>query len=217
MYQMSFFDGDEPLIIDAKPIRLIELFAGYGSQHLALKYLGLNVQSWRIAEWAVPSIQAYKDLHFEEDDTDYSQNLTKNEIEDFLFARGISSDYNQPMTLKQIQRRPEKVLRTIYNNIIATHNQVSVCNMHGEDLAIEDREHYNYILTYSFPCQDLSSAGQQKGMEKGSGTRSGLLWEVERLLDESLGGGKTVCRRFCLWRTCQKSSEKKTQKPSLNG
>lgn len=30
----------------------------------------------------------------------------------------------------------------------------------------------------------MSLAGNQKGMSKGSGTRSGLLWEVERLLDE---------------------------------
>ena len=34
------------------------------------------------------------------------------------------------------------------------------------------------------PCQDLSVAGKQKGMSKDSGTRSGLLWEVERLLTE---------------------------------
>ena len=39
-------------------------------------------------------------------------------------------------------------------------------------------------MTYSFPCQDLSLAGNRQGMTKGSGTRSGLLWEVERLLDE---------------------------------
>ena len=39
-------------------------------------------------------------------------------------------------------------------------------------------------MTYSFPCQDLSIAGHQKGMKKGEGTRSGLLWEVERILDE---------------------------------
>jgi len=39
-------------------------------------------------------------------------------------------------------------------------------------------------MTYSFPCQDLSVAGKQAGMTKGSGTRSGLLWEVERLLNE---------------------------------
>lgn len=40
------------------------------------------------------------------------------------------------------------------------------------------------MLTYSFPCQDLSLAGKGAGMEKGSGTRSGLLWEVERILSE---------------------------------
>lgn len=39
-------------------------------------------------------------------------------------------------------------------------------------------------MTYSFPCQDLSLAGKQRGMTKGSNTRSGLLWEVERLLTE---------------------------------
>ncbi len=38
------------------------------------------------------------------------------------------------------------------------------------------------LWTYSFPCQDISVAGLQKGFEKGSSTRSGLLWEVERLL-----------------------------------
>ena len=38
------------------------------------------------------------------------------------------------------------------------------------------------LWTYSFPCQDISVAGHQKGLDKGSETRSGLLWEVERLL-----------------------------------
>ena len=38
------------------------------------------------------------------------------------------------------------------------------------------------LLTYSFPCQDISNAGKKQGMSKGSDTRSGLLWEVERLL-----------------------------------
>lgn len=56
-----------------KPVRLIELFAGYGSQALALKYLGVKFSHWRICEWAVKSIQAYKDIHFSEDNNDYSQ------------------------------------------------------------------------------------------------------------------------------------------------
>lgn len=42
---------------------------------------------------------------------------------------------------------------------------------------------YSDILTYSFPCTDISVAGKQEGLAKGSGTRSGLLWEVERLLE----------------------------------
>ena len=39
------------------------------------------------------------------------------------------------------------------------------------------------LLTYSSPCQDISNAGRQRGLEKGSGTRSSLLWEVERAVD----------------------------------
>ncbi|HQD93075.1 MAG TPA: hypothetical protein PK924_07410, partial [Bacilli bacterium] len=47
-----------------KPIRLIELFGGYGSQALALKYLGVKYESYKLCEWSIKSIQAYKDIHF---------------------------------------------------------------------------------------------------------------------------------------------------------
>ncbi|WP_308506950.1 DNA cytosine methyltransferase [Mycoplasma tauri] len=36
------------------------------------------------------------------------------------------------------------------------------------------------ILTYSFPCQDLSQQGKQRGL--GKNTRSGLLYQIERIL-----------------------------------
>lgn len=185
-YQISLFDGDHKLIID-KPIRLIELFAGYGSQALALKYLGANFEHWKICEWAVRSIQAYKDLHFGDDNTDYSAAKTQDEVIDYLYNKGISANYNEPMTIDQIKRLGEEKQRVIYNNLIATHNLVSVCNCHASDLEISDTDKYTYIMTYSFPCQDLSLAGKGLGMEKGSGTRSGLLWEVERILDECNG------------------------------
>lgn len=45
------------------------------------------------------------------------------------------------------------------------------------------------MWTYSFPCTDLSVAGRGAGMAKGSGTRSGLLWEVERILRERVDAG----------------------------
>lgn len=39
------------------------------------------------------------------------------------------------------------------------------------------------LVTYSSPCQDFSFAGLQAGGEKGSGTRSSLLWEVEKVIN----------------------------------
>ena len=40
------------------------------------------------------------------------------------------------------------------------------------------------LMTYSFPCTNISSSGKQAGFEKGSGTASSLLWEVERAIKE---------------------------------
>lgn len=39
------------------------------------------------------------------------------------------------------------------------------------------------LFTYSFPCQDISIAGMQKGLSKGSKTRSSLLWECQRVIE----------------------------------
>lgn len=181
--QLPIFGGEKPFRTE-KPIRLIELFAGYGSQALALKYLGVHFEHWKISEWAVKSISAYKDLHFGKDETDYSAGLTAEQIKEWLVGR-ISADYSTPMTEKQIAKLPEKQARKIYGNMQATHNLGSITKMRGEDLQITDTDRYEYIMTYSFPCQDLSNAGKGAGMGRNSGTRSGLLWEVERLLKET--------------------------------
>lgn len=72
-----------------------------------------------------------------------------------------------------------------YNAIHGTNFEAQdICKIHAKDLEIVEKEKYTYLLTYSFPCQDLSVAGKQRGMTKDSGTRSGLLWEVERILKE---------------------------------
>lgn len=167
-----------------KPIRLIELFGGYGSQDFALEYLGLKPTQWKLCEWAVKSIQAYKDGHCYNDNTDYSKDLTKEQIIDYLTNKGISANYNEPMTYEQIKRMTESALRKVYNNIQSTHNLVNIQQVHGEDLEIVHTDKYNYVITYSYPCQDLSLAGKGAGMTKNSGTRSGMLWEFERILDE---------------------------------
>ena len=186
--QMSLFGGTNPFQI-TKPIRLIELFSGYGSQALALKYLNQPFEHWKTCEWAVKSIQAYKDIHFTNDDNDYSKGLTKEEVENYLFSKGISANYNSPMTYEQVKKLGEQKQREIYNNIQATHNLVNIQQVKGEDLELVDTDNHCYVMTYSFPCQDLSLAGLGKGMGKGEGTRSGMLWEVERILDEIICGG----------------------------
>lgn len=66
---------------------------------------------------------------------------------------------------------------------------VDIRDVKGVDLNIVDCDKFTYLLTYSFPCTDLSVAGKMQGMSKedwesGKSTRSGLLWEVERLLKE---------------------------------
>ena len=49
------------------------------------------------------------------------------------------------------------------------------------DISKVERLDYADLWTYSFPCQDISVAGNQKGITEN--TRSGLLYEVQRLLE----------------------------------
>ena len=108
--------------MDKRPIRLIELFAGIGSQAMALRNLGLEYETVAISEFNKHASASYVAIH---------------------------GDVNNLGDITKIESLPE-------------------CD----------------LLTYSFPCQDLSIAGNRGGMERDSGTRSSLLWEVERLLHE---------------------------------
>ena len=51
-----------------------------------------------------------------------------------------------------------------------------VTKVKGKDLPKAD------LWTFGFPCQDVSIAGKQKGIKEG--TRSGLFYEIMRLIDE---------------------------------
>lgn len=127
--EISLFD--KPRYEIRKPIRLIELFRGIGSQAQAMRNLGLDFETYKVVEWDKFCIKSYNRIHGTEFET---SDITK---------------------------------------------------ISGRDLGITDTDRYEYVMTYSFPCQDLSLAGKGKGMAKGEGTRSGLLWEVERLLNET--------------------------------
>lgn len=128
--QLTIFDELCEEVKITKPIRLIELFAGYGSQAMALERLGADFTHHKVIEFDKFAVNSYNAVH----GTNF-----------------------QPTDIRDI---------------------------HASDLEITDTDKYCYIMTYSFPCTDLSVAGKMKGMKKGSGTRSGLLWEVERLLKE---------------------------------
>lgn len=72
-----------------------------------------------------------------------------------------------------------------YNAIYSTNFTTSdITQITAEDLEIVDTDKYCYIMTYSYPCTSISTAGKGNGMAKNSGTASSLIWEVERLLRE---------------------------------
>lgn len=112
-----------------EPIRVIELFAGIGSQAQALKNLGIPYEVVAISEIDKYAIKGYEAIH---------------------------GPVNNLGDITQIEHLPD-------------------CD----------------LITYSFPCQDLSIAGAKKGMSEGSGTRSALLWEVGRLLEDMRERGTT--------------------------
>lgn len=136
--QTTIFDFLYPKYKIKKPIRLIELFAGYGSQYLALKYLGANVEHYKICEWAVKSIQAYNDLHIQ-NYCDYSKCLCDKLVLDALMIYGVSINYNEPATREQLKKQD---FRNIYNNIIATNNLVNIQRAKGKDFKIVDKNQY---------------------------------------------------------------------------
>ena len=61
--QMTLFDYTRPMISIEKPIRLIELFAGYGSQAMALRNLGADFETHKVIEWDKYAMASYNAIH----------------------------------------------------------------------------------------------------------------------------------------------------------
>ena len=188
--QINLFSSINPYYRLKGKVKLIELFAGIGSQYKSLKLLEqaqenkeFEIVSHKICEWAYNSYVMYNLMHIK-DNTDYSQGKTKEEMLGRI--KGTSINYNEPLSEKQLEKKPIEWIKNAYNSCIATNNLVDISNVKGKDLDFDDNINETIIMSYSFPCQDISLAGQQKGLSKNGGTRSGLLWEVERILDERL-------------------------------
>lgn len=67
---------------------------------------------------------------------------------------------------------------------IKAYNQIHGDTYNWGDITKIDETKLPYydLITYSSPCQDFSVAGLGKGGDAGSGTRSSLLWECERII-----------------------------------
>lgn len=61
--QVSIFDLTMPLFKIDKPIRLIELFAGIGSQAMALRDLGADFEHYRVVEFDKYAVRSYNAIH----------------------------------------------------------------------------------------------------------------------------------------------------------
>lgn len=76
---MHIFDFTREPISITKPIRLIELFAGYGSQAMALKRIGAKFEHYRVVEFDKYAIASYNAVH----GTDFpAMDITKVHAED---------------------------------------------------------------------------------------------------------------------------------------
>lgn len=155
-----------------KKLRVFEAFAGIGAQHAALKRLGLNFEIVGISEWFVNALICYTAIHC--DGMKCKVPTNRDEILSYLSQFTFSKDSVKPCRLESLS---EDGLRDLYRANKLTKNYGSISELSPSALPDMD------LLVYSFPCQDLSTGGLGKGMAKGSGTRSGLLWEVERILN----------------------------------
>ena len=64
--QLSLFTYGKKEFKIKKPVRLIELFAGIGSQAMALKTLGIDFEHYRVVEFDKYAIKSYNAIHCKE-------------------------------------------------------------------------------------------------------------------------------------------------------
>lgn len=62
MGQISIFDGKHKFVFD-KPIRLIELFAGIGSQAKALRNIGADFEHYLMCDFDKYAVKSYNAIH----------------------------------------------------------------------------------------------------------------------------------------------------------
>lgn len=173
--------------------RVIETFSGIGSQAKALTRIGRPFEIINTADWDINAILAYCLIHKGKIDVNKYKEVSDENVTNFLKELSLSSDGKKPMNDESFKRIPMHLKRRLYAAIKETNNLVSVTDIRGEDIP----ENID-LFTYSFPCQDLSLCGcwhgNKSGIARDAHNRSGMLWEVERILLEMNRQGRELPR-----------------------
>ncbi len=179
-HQLDLFDAlyDDFKFDANKPLRVVELFSGIGFQSMGMKLAEIPYEVVAISEIDKFAILAYASIHTDylkiRDDYDFQ--LSKEEMVDTLQRKNVG--YNFSSGRHTITKNTN--IETVKDYFLAdklSNNLGDISLLKGSDFP-KDID----IMTYSFPCQDLSKAGQQKGLSED--TRSGLIYEVLRILQE---------------------------------
>lgn len=160
--------------MNKRKLRVFEAFAGIGAQHSALERAGLNYEIVGISDWFINALLAYDAIH---SDKNTSIKIPSYE-EQVKYLKQFTFSKDSVHPIEDITRLPKNEIEQLYVVNKRVKNYGSITEIGGEIMPDCD------LLVYSFPCQDLSTGGKTLGMKKGSGTRSGLLWEIERILKE---------------------------------
>lgn len=172
---------------------LVEFFSGIGSQAKALKNLGVTINTFGTCEWDIHAIAAYDLIHTSGEISESIAKLGKPELLELLKKYTFSNSGKEALEYSSLRTYSAEALQRIYASVQRNRNHVDISQLSGSDMpkGID-------ILTYSFPCQDLSNVGAfhgyNKGIDKDSGSRSSLLWQVGRILREMHLQGKTLPR-----------------------
>lgn len=159
-----------------KTLKVLSLFSGVGFQETGIINCGLyDVESVGTSEIDINACISYAAIHCGMtpemiENYDYP---SRQEMADCLHKLNIGYDFKKGKEYNWQKKVNGK--DTLLNK---TWLACKLQNNLGDVSRIESIPSCD-ILTYSFPCTDISIAGQLKGLE---GTRSGLLYEVDRLL-----------------------------------
>lgn len=164
-------------------LRVIEAFSGIGSQVKALRNIKVEHEILATIDWDINAIIAYDIIHHGPPVLDEYKEMTKDELVNILKNYTLSSDGKSPMNIAGLKRMSKMELEHLLAAIRRSNNLTSITDINGNDLPEEID-----LFTYSFPCQDLSIAGawhgNNSGINRDANNRSGMLWEVERILFE---------------------------------